>query len=559
MTDTDTANRLEAILRSFLVSARTQAEDIDDLRANANKTAWAPSEATARLEHLAHKLAGSAGSLGFTALGRDAGALELLLSDARSEGAPWPPDLIAQANMLTHGLVARIRTLRPEDSTLDLDGLSDDAWSPPRRNGGTILCLGLEDEVVEALEAMGLSALPVDGDGDWADRVTVTPGAVVADLGMVRTDPALEGRIRALPRETPVLAVGGSDTFLWRVRASRLGARVYLPHCDAQNILDQLSRMTGAGMAAPPRILILEDDATLARLFTAILAEAGMEADYLTEPDQILDRLIAFEPDVLISDLRMPGYSGAEVAAAVRHGERWNTLPIVFLSREQDLEHQIAALSSGADFFLPKPIQPDLLVSVARDRTTRGRHLRDMTLRDPLTGLYNHTASLEFLEREVARARRGKTALSVALVDIDHFKRVNDTHGHHVGDRVIKTLARLMRGRLRGTDLLGRCGGEEFLIILPGTPPTRAGEVIDGLRAAFAAITVPTEQDPLSLSFSAGTTGFTDGLPPPSPDGEDEPSNARDLFTIADAALYRAKGAGRNRVVVDDRTHSPTP
>ncbi|MCF8481273.1 MAG: diguanylate cyclase [Rhodospirillum sp.] len=541
--------RLGNIVQSFHANALLQGDEIDALETRLSADGWREAEDLARLDHLAHKLAGSAGSLGFTTMGRDASALEMivrLIVRRRGDGETGlgAAERTAQAALLARVLVDRIRSSRPEDSTLDLERLESPGSDGPRIDPKVVVTLGLEPGLLADLSLLDIILVEVETLVDWAGRVPLPPVVAVIDMNFANREPTLIQFLRDLPRETTILAVGGSDTFLWRVRAARLGARTYLPHYDAKDLLDHISRIVGESRMGPARVLILEDDEILATLYTAILTEAGMEAEFLTDPTPILDHLSTFEPDVLISDLHMPGYSGTEVAAAIRHGGQWATLPIVFLSREQDLKLQIAALASGADFFLPKPILPEFLVSVALDRADRSRALRNMTLRDPLTHLYNHTASLDFLDREVTRARRGRTPLSAALIDLDHFKKVNDTQGHHTGDHVIQTLARLMRSRLRMADILGRCGGEEFLIILPNTPMDRAVEVIDDLRRAFHALPIETPNGPLTLSFSAGVTGLPGGV------ATDEASSldARSLFKLADAGLYDAKRGGRNRV-----------
>jgi diguanylate cyclase (GGDEF)-like protein len=538
---------MEGIIQSFHTKALAQADAIETLGNHLSSQDWRDKADLLELDHLAHKLAGSAGSLGFPALGRTASALEMIVRRLRDGQMDGPHDeRIDQVVFLARVLVERIRTIKPEDSTLNLEALTDAGWGSPQINPDVVVTIGVERDVVSDLSLLDMTLVEVETLAEWQDLVPLPPLAVVVDLNFANGDPTLTQHLQNLPRETAILAVGGSGTFLWRVRANRLGARTYLPHCDSKELLDHISRVAGEGQAGPARILILEDDESLAMLYTAILTEAGMEAEFLTEPSHILDHLARFEPDVLISDLHMPGYSGAEVAAAVRHGTRWATLPILFLSREQDLEHQIEALASGADFFLPKPILPEFLVSAAQDRADRGRILRNMTLRDPLTRLYNHTTSLDFLEREVERSRRGRTPLSIALLDIDHFKRVNDTHGHHTGDQVIKTLARLMTGRLRSSDILGRCGGEEFLAILPNTPVERAVEVVDGLRQAFHALPIETPEGITTLSFSAGICGLPGGQVEAGTAGPE----ARDLFNLADEGLYEAKSQGRNRVVL---------
>jgi diguanylate cyclase (GGDEF)-like protein len=215
-------------------------------------------------------------------------------------------------------------------------------------------------------------------------------------------------------------------------------------------------------------------------------------------------------------------------------------VPVVFLSGENDREKQLAALQVGADDFLTKPIAPGHLVAAVSSRAERARTLRRLLMRDSLTGLLNHTTTKERLDGEVARAMRQGTPLAFAFLDLDHFKSINDTYGHPVGDGVIRNMARLLQGRLRRSDLIGRYGGEEFAVILPDTPVGDAARVMEDLRTRFAAIEqhAGTGGGIFYATFSCGVAGVPPSL------------SAAALTETADQALYRAKQAGRNRVIV---------
>jgi len=193
-------------------------------------------------------------------------------------------------------------------------------------------------------------------------------------------------------------------------------------------------------------------------------------------------------------------------------------------------------MSLGGDEFLQKPIQPEHLISAVKSRVIRYRALRALMVRDSLTGLLNHTSFKERLRTEVLRAHRLGHTLSVALLDIDFFKKVNDTYGHPAGDRVIKNLARLLKQRLRGADIIGRYGGEEFAVALPDTPLDGAVKALDNIRASFEAIEQFAGEHTFRTTLSAGVTECTGSC-----DGET-------LIQRADEALYAAKHGGRNQV-----------
>ena len=184
---------------------------------------------------------------------------------------------------------------------------------------------------------------------------------------------------------------------------------------------------------------------------------------------------------------------------------------------------------------------PDHLISAVTSRVLRSRMLRGFMVRDSLTGLFNHTTTKEHLEIELARARRNQSPLAFAIIDIDRFKLVNDSYGHATGDRVLKSLARLLRERLRQSDIIGRYGGEEFAVVLSGTDGPTAAMVLDQIRAGLAQIRQQADGEAFTVTFSCGIACFADY-----PD-------APKLTEAADKALYAAKRGGRNRVMLAGR------
>jgi diguanylate cyclase (GGDEF)-like protein len=242
--------------------------------------------------------------------------------------------------------------------------------------------------------------------------------------------------------------------------------------------------------------------------------------------------------------MHMPGCTGLELAAIIRQQPAYVSIPIVFLSTEANRDRQLAAMHLGGDDFLTKPIKPDHLISAVTSRVQRARTLRSFMIRDSLTGLLNHTNTREHLDIEVARAQRQHGLLTLALLDIDHFKAVNDTYGHPTGDRVIKSLARLLQQRLRKTDIIGRYGGEEFAVILPHTDGLTAVKLLDEIRATFAHVRHQVDDCAFSVTFSCGIACFPDY------------ADATQLTHAADQTLYDAKRSGRNQVLLANFAHA---
>ena len=378
----------------------------------------------------------------------------------------------------------------------------------------------LEAELAKHPIDVLLSGLTFGGDKDIAFKV----------LGALRA----KGAINA-----PLVIYTALDGIEPRLGAARVGAKAYmLKPLDMADLVSELDDVTQRTEQEPFRVLILDDDESLARHTELVLQGAGMQTLVLTEPMRVLDTLDDFSPELILLDLYMPKVDGSEIASVIRQRQEYAGIPIVFLSGEADKDKQLSAMELGGDDFLTKPIRPSHLISSVRIRSSRFRELRSYMVRDSMTGLYNHTTTMQLMETEISRAHRGGNKMALASLDIDHFKNVNDTYGHAVGDRVIKSLARLLRQRLRGVDIIGRMGGEEFSAILPETNIEEAVAVFEHIRSAFGDIVFHTDGTDFSVTISTGIAEFPDH------------DTAIMLSDAADKALYAAKHGGRNKVVI---------
>jgi diguanylate cyclase (GGDEF)-like protein len=269
-----------------------------------------------------------------------------------------------------------------------------------------------------------------------------------------------------------------------------------------------------------------------------------MHVTVIAQPDAAFATLSAAQYDLVLMDVQMPTVDGLELARVIRQTRRHLFLPVVFLSAEQNIDRKLAARRVGGDDFITKPVDLDHLVQVVRLRAERARTLRTVMERDGLTGLLNHSRFKDRLVRELERGDRTQRQLSLVLVDLDHFKNVNDSFGHLVGDRVIRALARTLVTGLRKSDVIGRYGGEEFIILLPDTSPAGAVSAVEKIRHRFEALQFDADQRPFSVTLSAGVAG----------NGRRMAVEA--LINAADRALYKAKRNGRNRIEIED-THAP--
>jgi len=256
--------------------------------------------------------------------------------------------------------------------------------------------------------------------------------------------PALQGM------DCPILIISSMDDFQSRAQAARLGAACFmLKPLDISLLVNRIEAILEERFATPYRVLIIDDDADLANHFRLVLSAANMDVRVLSEPEALINTVSAFHPEMILMDMYMPGYSGPELATIIRHHTEWIGLPIVYLSAETDIAQQLQAMRRGADDFITKPISDAHLVSAVKIRAARSRQLADLASKDSLTGLLKHALIKESLALELARAQRNSKPISIAMIDIDFFKSVNDTYGHAVGDRVIVALAHLLKQRLR--------------------------------------------------------------------------------------------------------------
>lgn len=344
--------------------------------------------------------------------------------------------------------------------------------------------------------------------------------------------------LRSQGKLFPVVFVSVRKDFEARLNAIRAGGQAYFPKpVNVMELVAMLDSLIGQNKPEPFRILIVDDEPEMAQYVSLILEQAEMLTEIVNAPELVLEAVSHFRPDLVLMDMYMPACSGQEVATLIRQIPDFISLPIVFLSSETDKMKQFSAMSIGADGFLTKPIAPEELVHSVSLRAERMRTLRALMARDGLTSLFNHTTTTQLLENGLETARRLGTSLSFAMLDLDHFKAVNDSYGHPVGDQVLLGLARVLRQRLRKSDLVGRYGGEEFAVILHDISPENAHQIMEQLREYFSRVVFNAGETRFSCTFSCGIASF--------PQLDDLES----LREAADAALYRAKKQGRNQVL----------
>ena len=339
--------------------------------------------------------------------------------------------------------------------------------------------------------------------------------------------------------------------------------------------MSEATRPTGASASheeddrsavLPPRVLVVEDSPTQAQWLAQVLAGEGYQVRVAADGREAIRGVRTDPPDLVLLDMILPDMNGLEVLRFIKSPSGDQFIPVILLSVKSDLDSRVVGLRLGADDFLAKPYA-DAEIKARAAAMLRIKSLQDqlrgakaqlerLSVTDGLTGLYNHLHFGKRLGEEFARSQRYSDPLSLIMLDLDHFKRVNDEHGHPFGDRVLRGTAELMTTSFRGSDVCARYGGEEFAVILPYTLVQGAQAVAERFVKKVREKTYPIEGgntlggNPVEVrvTVSAGIASF------PS-EGVDSQET---LVKLADEALYRAKSEGRDRTCLY-RPESPRP
>jgi diguanylate cyclase (GGDEF)-like protein len=308
-------------------------------------------------------------------------------------------------------------------------------------------------------------------------------------------------------------------------------------------------------------ILIIDDSRTARRQICEILRASGLFLEFREAGDGMegFRRLLDRPADIILCDLEMPGLDGGKFLQMLASREELTSIPVIMLTGQADQEAKVRLLGQGASDYVTKPFDPaELLARVKVQLKIKDLQdcLRESNLRlqelaatDPLTGLANRRTLMSSLEREFRRSQRNGAPLALLMVDVDNFKRVNDRFGHQQGDRVLESVAGVLREHLRPYDLAARFGGEEFCLLLPETSLEEAVRAGQRVRQTVSELTFSGPLVPLRLTVSLGAAVFPGS----------EIATTEDLIRASDQALYRAKAAGRNRLETFENADRKAP
>ena len=519
--------------------------DLTDLAALAQDMQQTRATASRRLVMLSirerlHRLAGAAGTFGFAKLGERARQLE-------QRAYRWL-DSAKPGSRAAEAFARAVLQLASETPGQERDGAAELPEHHEEPAPGCRIYLMKADPVAGASMAVTLRNFGYLVS-QWPNFAALQeavadelPDALIVSVEQEGDFEALAALQQGLEQPLPLLVIHDRADFASQLAAVRAGAQGFfvLP-LDITQLENSLERCLDRQQGEPFRVLIVDDDAELAARYSLVLRNAQMQVQILTEPTRVLETMRSFNPEVLLLDVNMPDCSGPELAQMIRLHDEWLRVTIIYLSAETDTHRQMAALLKAGDDFITKPISDTALVAAVYSHAQRARSLSTALARDSLTGLLKHADIKEQLALEVQRTTRTGKPASVVMLDLDHFKQINDTYGHAAGDNVIRALANLLRQRLRRIDSLGRYGGEEFVAVLPECSALQARRIFDEIRVRFAALSFNAGDQEFRVTFSAGICE-TDGH-----------SASGLLLEHADQALYVAKHNGRNQVQIAQR------
>jgi two-component system cell cycle response regulator len=298
------------------------------------------------------------------------------------------------------------------------------------------------------------------------------------------------------------------------------------------------------------RVLLVDDDVVQSRQVSEKLG-AFYRVDVAQTPEDTMQKCTDNDYDLIMVSTQLLEADGLRICSQLRSHENTRGVPVLLMIEADDQPILVKGLEIGANDYIQMPIDPNELFARARTQLKRKKYQDalkssldesfSMAIIDKLTGLYNRNYLDQHLKNLIAKSVSEIRPLSCMILDMDHFKAVNDTYGHDVGDEVLRALAERIRNGVRGSDLPARAGGEEFVVLMPGTPLNMAAEVAERIRSMV-------EREPFKISHEAGQITKTVSIGVASLSGEAD--NINKLMKRADEALYRAKNAGRNRIEV---------
>jgi diguanylate cyclase (GGDEF)-like protein len=484
-------------------------------------------------------ISGSAEMFGQLSIGAVAKSLQAEMSPLFSSSQL--PDTVKNQCIL--GINKQLTSMLQQPTDDQNTDIREVLFKPKILNNTPLHILLIEDDpklaqdITHKLTSARFEITVIPGIAQIQPSLKINTCCIIANLDNLNSKQIeLLGEVDEIRSTLPLIFISQDHSIDARLKAVQAGGQSFITKpLDYTLLLQAIDALTERELVENFRVLIIDDQKSLSDYYASILENAGFEVMTVNDPQyELMPALTDFVPDLILLDLYMPYCNGQDLAGIIRQMDNLLSVPIIFLSAEASSNLQLRAMSTGADAFLTKPVSSDDLLLTVQSRIKRGRALHDLVTKDHLSGLLNRRESIRRLDEEISRSRRTGSHLSVAMLDLDHFKKINDSEGHSTGDWVIKFFSRSMQKVFRETDIIGRHGGEEFLVIFPDTESDTAQLACKRLKKYIK----DSEPDlPIAFTYSGGLALL----------GDEDTSHS--ILERADIALYKAKEKGRNKVI----------
>ncbi len=318
---------------------------------------------------------------------------------------------------------------------------------------------------------------------------------------------------------------------------------------QSYDIIVLTNRTMDGGLSMDYKALVVDDSRLNVQYMTDILQQNGLKVYSLRSGLNVVEKTHEIKPDIILLDIVMPEIDGFEVCRQLKENYEIKDIPVIMVTSITNSQDLKKALDLGAFDYIKKPIDEDEVLARVHSALRFKQYLdklKVMATKDGLTGLYNHALLMELLEKEFARNERSEIATTFVMIDVDHFKKINDKYGHLAGDNVLKQLAQLLVESVRVVDIVGRYGGEEFGIIIRESDETMAYEVCERIRQSVEEFDFSLKNDKIHITISMGIYHKP----------YEEKIDFMEVVRRADKTLYKAKNSGRNRVEIFKKQNS---
>jgi diguanylate cyclase (GGDEF)-like protein len=525
----------EELRREYLTEAAAR---LAELRKDLAALVAGEPDAADSLKIRFHRLAGSGGSYGFPDISAVSREAELWIKDNPSP-SPEAPGRVEE-------WVGRLA--RAFDAAAAEFGLPTEGTVRRAPFGWQALVLGdSSDALVDRVTRSLVDAQYTVGHRPIETDPASVPVSERPDLAVLVPDQA---------------AVGSTALGQWAAPGPTRPSSVLLvvdpeaidpltqPYCDFDSLvsperveteLQSYVQAIGRSASAPAAVLVLEPDEAHAVSLQAAIEGAGGRVTLVASGSALRAALREETPDLILTEWRLPDTSGVALLRFIRQIASHRSTPVVVHMLRPSDDERLAAIRAGADDVLSKAASRTHTVQMIQARIERSRRLRALAHRDDLTGLLNHGSMVEELVSAIGFARRAEETFGLIVLDLDHFRRINEQHGHTVGNRLLAQVARTVVGLVRSSDFVARMGGEEIGVLVRRCSAENCGALAEKIRSAVSRIVVPAGEVQVGVRASAGAACFPDHA-----------STAPDLLRAADRALAQAKAGGRDRLVIGD-------